>query len=88
MTAAPFAVRLRPDGAGGVEAVGVASRAPLDRLRDNRDALALIVETFGAVDVTLRPPTPIPEPEPPAPVWVRPRSPRRAWFRIENGERA
>ena len=80
MTAAPFAVRLRPDGAGGVEAVGVASRGQLDRLRDSKDALALIVGTFGAVDVTLRPPTPIPEPEPPTPVWVRPLPPRRPWF--------
>ena len=86
MTAAPFAVRLRPDGAGGVEAVSVASRGQLDRLRADRNSLVLIVETFGAVDVTLRPPTPIPEPEPPTPVWVRPLPPRRPWSgRQERG---
>jgi len=79
VTAAPFAVRLRPDGAGGVEAVGVASRAPLDRLRDNRDALSLIIGAFGAVNVVVRPTTLIPEPEPPSPVWVRPLPTRRPW---------
>ena len=77
--AVPVAVRLRPDGAGGVEAVGVASRAQLARLRANRDALAFLVGAFGAVDVVVRPTTPISEPEPPSPVWVRPLPTRRPW---------
>ncbi len=79
MTAAPFVVRLRPDGAGGIEVGGVASRAQLARLRADRDALSLIVGAFGAVDVVVRLTTPIPEPEPPSPVWVRPLPPRRPW---------
>ena len=87
-TGGPFAVRLRPNGAGGVEAIGVASREQLARLRANRDALALIVGAIGEVDVTFRPTTPIPEPELPAPVWLRPLPPRgRPWPRREGRSR-
>jgi hypothetical protein len=77
--AAPFAVRLRPDGAGGVEVGGIASRAQLARLRADRDTFALLVGAFGEVDVVVRPTTPLPKPEPPAPVWVRPLPTRRPW---------
>ena len=79
MTAALFGVRLRPDGAGGIEALGLNSRAQLARLRADRDTFALLVGAFGAVDVVVRPTTPISEPEPPSPVWVRPLPTRRPW---------